>query len=1278
MMAFPQTPLDIRTELFIDGQWVDVSGDVYNRDPVQITYGRADEASRPDPTSCTFTLNNRDGKYSPRNPRSPLYGKVGRNTPVRISVPGGESYVSVDGSLAQRVYTPYDPVMDLAGNDLDVRVEASMDWDRPGSQSLIGQWEAEGDQRTWWLRVNDGLLTLNMTTDGTKEAGYFWAWSLPALPRRAAVRCTVDAATTTVRFYWATSLDGPWEQIREPINVGAVVPFVSTAPLVIAPGDDTYPTPRMPMVGDVHRAEVRIGGVLVAAPDFRQLAVGTTEFTDAPGRAWTVAGDAPVSNRAVRFEGEVSSWPNSWTPNGGDSWVSVQASGLSRRLGQRAKPLTSALTRRITSYKPVAYWPFEEDEGSVRAWSPIDGVRPADAQGFQFGSEAPGGSAPLPTVGPGCYLNAQVPLHEGGDFWAVSWVMYLPDVPQNEITLLAVATSGTAVRHYLKLGPAGLTLQGFGPQAGESFLVQEEKYKYTSPAGSQAFNDLFGRWIRMRFRAILPSNTSLPPRVEIQWVGIGTPITWSAWADFTTTSRSAWRPGAVSRIYCEYGEHTNGFGFGHLTVLTQESQYTAFDFADHGYTGELGHERLERIAAESGVPIDVYAPEGMPAMGPQRPMTLLDTLDDIAQVDGGVLTESLRGRSLLYRARSTVYNQTPKLTMTFGQVAPPLLPVDDDQHLVNDATVSRYAGSRARAVVESGPMSVQDPPDGVGRYDEGVEVNAGGDDQLQPYADWMVHTGTWEESRYPLVRLNLATNPELIPGVLRLELLDRMVVNNPPDWLPPDPIDLLVQGWTETLTLTTWDLEINATPYGPWDVGSTVETADPGAYRADTDGSTLHLPVDTESTEFHVTVKDGPHWIAAGRVLNANPDFADGLAGWWGDGATLTRVPTPNDAPFTSPWSMQVVPDGVAQYPNAGSEQIPVTVGRTYVASGWLRSATARTVALNINWFDAENNYLTTTANDTEVAAGEWTWFELTATAPEGASFVNLAPTVPDFPPSTDVLLVALPTLRRDTPDGDPSQFPVEVTIGGEHMLVRSIEDSVWDTFSRTVVDGWGAADSDDPWKLALGGVTQFAVNGEAGTIRIDPAIAPQTSVRAAELYYEYEDSEVVACLSSDMVPTAGQGQLAGVYTMGATDDGQSLFFWTNLAFVSGGVLALQIRNIVTVVATVTLPFTWTPGTKVWLRTWTQGHRVRARAWLDGMSEPKNWLLDHTIEDAPQSTGTVGVMVAATDLVNTPTISVHDFRMVNPQTFTVVRGGLVMDHPAGVAVNVTHPLRIAW
>ena len=1420
-MTFPRTPLDIRTELFLDGQWVDVSGDVYNRDPVTITYGRADEAARPDPKTLSLTLSNRDGKYSPRNPRSPLYGKLRRNTPIRVSVPGGETYLDLDGSVDGFASTPYDPSLDLAGRDLDVRVEASLDWNNPTkNQSVIGRWEPEGDQRSWSIRVSNGVLYYNISTDGTTAGGWWWGWELPPLPRRAAIRMTMEAATATVTFYWAESLDGPWHQLRDPITIETVTPFESTAPLRVGVSEPIQPSPRTPLEGRVHRIQVSMDRELVAAPDFRSLTPGQTEFEDETGRTWSLHGTARISDRYIRFEGEVDSWPASWAPNGGDSWISIKASGVTRRLGQRAKALTSVLTRRITSFEPVAYWPFEDSEGSEHAWSPIEGVRPADARGFSFGGDSPPGSAALPTIQEGAYLNAQVPYHEGGDFWAVSWVMYISDVPSEDIPLIRVGSSGTAVRHHVFIGPSGLELVGYGPRSGESYFNQEEKYHYTASPSSRSFQALFGRWVRVRMRAILPSNTSLAPRMEITWHPIGTDENWFAYADYTTVTRSQWQAGAVSRIYNNFAEGTS-FGFGHLAVLTREDQYAAFDGADEGYAGELGHRRMERVAGESGVQIFVNAPDGMPAMGPQRPMSLLETLDDIALVDGGILTESMEGRALLYRGRSSIYNQAPRLAVSYAQVAPPLLPVDDDQHLVNDATVSRPGGSRASSVVESGPMSVQDPPDGVGRYDTALEVNAYSDDQLQPYADWMVHTGTWEESRYPLIRLNLRTNPELIPDVLRLQLLDRVVVNDPPEWLPPDPIDVLVQGWTETLTLTTWDLELNCTPYGPWDVGAlagldaketfedstptipwrdggdapwTRTTADahtgawclrsgvitanqtseavfdippeavslsfwyrtsseqaaPGYqgdrltilvddqevwwvsgvtqwtfltldvrdaqtvtfryskdnsvdagadaayiddlvltsidtdlndYRADTDGSILHLPIDDQTDEFTVTVTDGPMWVRNARPLHDNPNFEEDLSGWSATGSTLARVATPAGTPFSSPWCMEITPDGVTSDPGATTTQAPVFQGTQYEVVGWLRCNAAQDVSLSVVWYDESGEYLSTSSAPT-VAQDQWRFRRSLWTPPAGAALAAVVPTIMGTPTSDVRLLVARALIRPYVPDADSNQFPLPVTVGGEHMVVSAIEDSIYDTFSRTVVDGWGEADSGDPWTLLQGNPSEFAVNGEAGTVRLDPEYLPQTQLRGMEHTYAYGNVEVVLCISSDSIPpTSPAVHLVGPFSNGVTAEDSTRFYWTCVGLNYDGRVALQVRDVVSPVGAAVFPgVTYGPGTKIWLRSRTDNHRVRARVWLDGEREPVGWQIDRTIPDPWEEAqvGSVGFLAASTDPNAVPTFSVHEFRMVNPQTFWVKRGDLALPHPAGSAVNVTNPLRIAW
>lgn len=80
-------------ELLVDGSWANITPRVMPRDNsgnISITRGQSAEGSNPNPGTCTFQLNNRDGLFSPANPVSPYYGKIGRNTQLRISVAKGD------------------------------------------------------------------------------------------------------------------------------------------------------------------------------------------------------------------------------------------------------------------------------------------------------------------------------------------------------------------------------------------------------------------------------------------------------------------------------------------------------------------------------------------------------------------------------------------------------------------------------------------------------------------------------------------------------------------------------------------------------------------------------------------------------------------------------------------------------------------------------------------------------------------------------------------------------------------------------------------------------------------------------------------------------------------------------------------------------------------------------------------------------------------------------------------------------------------------------------
>jgi hypothetical protein len=95
MVAFP---LDLTVELELAGVWTDITADVYQRDPIRVRVGRSSEGTRAEASRCNLTINNRSGDYSPRNPNGAHYGKLGRNTPLRVTV--GASDVRFIGEVA--------------------------------------------------------------------------------------------------------------------------------------------------------------------------------------------------------------------------------------------------------------------------------------------------------------------------------------------------------------------------------------------------------------------------------------------------------------------------------------------------------------------------------------------------------------------------------------------------------------------------------------------------------------------------------------------------------------------------------------------------------------------------------------------------------------------------------------------------------------------------------------------------------------------------------------------------------------------------------------------------------------------------------------------------------------------------------------------------------------------------------------------------------------------------------------------------------------------------
>jgi hypothetical protein len=961
--------------------------------------------------TCSLTLDNNSGKYSSRNPSSPYYGFIGRNTPLRVSVAYGAPWLDIPSSGTAQASTPDAAVLDITG-DIDIRVDAEFPaWGDPGVATsfinLITKYGAAG-QRSWYLGISgSGQLVVFWTADGTTLVSAGATVSAPFIPnQRASVRATLDvdngASGNTVTFYTSTTpgTAGPWTQLGDPVvQSGTTSLFNSTTAVQIG----RSPTSAEPLQArKVFAAEVRngIGGTVVANPNFEAQTPGATSFADtAPSpRTWTVTTGA-LTNKYRRFTGEVSSWPPQWDTGGKDVTTPIRAAGILQRYGQGQAPIQSTLRRRIPSPNPVAptaYWPMEEGSAATQAASPLTGVAPLRTAGLSWASDSTlPGSAALPQLSPPSSLSGAAPPVPVGD-WNVEMVYKLDTLPAAPTLLFQVNVGGgTGAVVQVLVGVAVFRVQVLAAD-GSVLSTSADVTPDTFTAG----------WGRLK---IFTQTSGGTVSAYAQWIIIGTSS-----AGFTAAGYAG-TPGRVTSVSGTWGSGFSTLRLGHLTVFPAAST-DPFNLSDKAFDGETAAARLSRLASEQGIPLSIAArASDTEAVGPQTQDTILNVLQAAAQADEGFLYEAREFLGLRYRGPDATYNQASALDLPYiatpQALMAPLLPVDDDQGTKNDVTVTRLNGSSARSVITDGPLSSNPPPAGVGIYDDAVTLNLHTDEQAAQHASWRSHLGTWDEARFPQVNVWLEKNPALIPAVARIDTGSRMRITPPliPQ-LPPDAIDQLVLGYTETIAQYAWRLSFACAPYGPWKTG----ILDDGVLgRLDTDGSTLAASATSGATTLSVatTTATSPLWTpdpaetpfdvkiagevvtvtTVGTVLNTNPYFPTSVAGWTGTNASIlwnTGRVYPGGGAVAS---LQITPNGTSASGGANcalSGVGTVTPGAVYTASAWAYCFAGLTDArMCIDWYDSAGVFLSSSLGvATTLPAATWTMLRQDLTAPASAS----------------------------------------------------------------------------------------------------------------------------------------------------------------------------------------------------------------------------------------------------------------------------------------------------
>lgn len=861
-MTFPQTKRDVEIELnlgdtvTINGQtypvWQDITSDVRQTDGIDITRGKSDEAGQSAPQQCRLTVNNRSGKYSPRNPLGEYYGRIGRNTEARVGIKRDAVH---DASTTSSAGTG------------DLSFTHTPSGTPTGVCVIILQAGSSSDQVT---SVTYGGVAMTRhfqvsTTFGAisgRKYVYFLGRDVPTGAQTVAVTvsgaATKQACAMTVTGGTESEIDSVGSNSGTGTNPATGITLRRRALLfagLMTDLDD--PSLVSPGGGMTQISETDLGTEVTAfaraiAQSPSVLSVGWTAGTS----GWSVVAVA-IRATSYRFWGEVSSFPPRWDTSGNDAWVPIEASGILRRLGQGVEPAESGMkTFVLNSDRTFRYWPLE---GSVGTQYSLD-IAPVWITNTDRRFESFGASFKYGESMGSPYLGTGMALFNTTNGWMVGDV-------RNGYSYWAF----DMVFQSLELGEMNVFFNDYN---GKFWTLNLDG---GAGVAQVSYNDPLIGIPTTVFSAtgVLPElQDQLPHHIRFKVLKNGTATDWFLYIDgveVDTGTQASYEVYGMVNFQMEYARTgtQSWVNLAHIVVWSDSvselwPSAAAVSQAAQGYLGETAGVRIERICDFADVDVVVVGDSSdTTAMGPQYSEGLLTQLRDAEQADLGVLTEPRDAGGLLYRTRASHYNQTATVTLDYsaGQVAPTFEPVDDDQLIRNDITVTRRDGDSYRTTRDTGALSTLAPPNGVGRYRDEVTMNVETDAMLSGVAGWLLNRGTLDEARYPSIAVDLA-NPDTVAAgleaaVLGVDIGDVVAITNADNANIPDDIAAIVFGYAERINTFEHRLVFNCGPASIYDTAVYGTSASVGTDRWDTGGSSLASSATSTATSLSVATDTG-------------------------------------------------------------------------------------------------------------------------------------------------------------------------------------------------------------------------------------------------------------------------------------------------------------------------------------------------------------------------------------------------------------------------------------
>lgn len=1116
-------PPVVKGYLFYDGVWNDVSNKMRQTKSISIDRGSDSESGTNSPTKASLIMDNRSGDFSPRNPESPLFDKIGRNTPMKIVIEQGPPYLEIpeEGLFNDSAIVAVNQSQINFTSDVDIRIDCTSSWwhayDFAFGVMLAERYNQTGENRSFkFARHRTGVLYFGWSSDGT-FAGMKHSYSTDTIPffngERVALRVTLDVNNGkggyTVRFYYSNQIDGEWVELGQPTETtsGTTSIFNGTASLWVgAPDDGNLPDgtgTTFQLNGKVfayqHMDGIN-GPVKLDLDVARDAVVTDTSIVDGTGASWSLQEDAVFKNEYVRISGEVPSWPPNRDLSGNNKDSEIEPTGIMRRLDAGNKPLESALLRyiRANPIQPVECWPLIDGAQSNGGGSIIDGGQPMvvrienltsglyevanERYGWAEGTLAkwiePVG---VPTSDTNGYITGECrDSATAASKW--SFDMFVSGINTDNVTFQAIdrtvpTVTDAAVIWNIEINKGSDAVDLLAATVAEGGSSISLLKHMTAPG-------IFD---------------GKPHHLRLTVYPGASPTDYEFWIDGVLIETGSFAVPSMQllRIRANWfldSANEDGFPFGFLTYWDANGPSAAEVYeAFSGFPGEKSGARFNRLMNEQGLMPSLFTkggaggePQFQEEMGIQGLKKFLELLQQCASSDVSIFGEMREEGNLYMRHRSMLYNQAPRFTLDFsnGVISAPFKPLDDDKLTENDVVVQRDGGSFSRQVLEEGRMSIQDPPDGVGRYDVSKTLSLFEDSQTDNLAYWFLHMGTFDGLRYTRLTVDLA-NPrvyEMVHKILNTDLGDVIRLTNLPKEYGPDDVDLMVRGYTEEIGPQSWTITFNCSPGLTWTTASAVldiyEGFEDSSYNINiANGGSASWAVNT--SQFH----SGPSSFKSGAI--SNNQNSDAI------------VTVPKGAEKIEFWYKT---DSEASGPGFNGDRLIVLVDAATVltaqgpAQPWMVFSADVSSASTVTFRYSKDN--------SGAVGADAAWIDdlrFRITSPFGGNADTSGSVTTESLTTTETGMDVSTTTGARWATGAvyPNDFPFDVRVGGEVMTVTDIEDgleddftrsvapTITDTFTRTTANGWGSADTGQAWTTSGGVAADYSTTGTVGQVSV-------------------------------------------------------------------------------------------------------------------------------------------------------------------------------------------------